>query len=131
MIKSYWFKTFTHSSFSDPSGGSLFYIEGKKVIQKGLITNHLTDIGLAYWIMSDGSLQKDKKTLILHTQGFTFQENEILSIELNAKFGFNSKVIPHKNKYWVIQLSSKDAKLLKNLIQPHVIECFNYKIPVC
>ena len=43
----------------------------KKSITPGLITNYLTARGLAYWIMCDGSLQNDKKSIILHTQGFS------------------------------------------------------------
>jgi hypothetical protein len=72
----------------------LFYIKSNdkaiKTIQEGLILNHLTDRGLAYWIMGDGSLNKDKKTMILHTQSYTKTENLILSRELNEKFGFSS-----------------------------------------
>gem|GEM_PF-6688772 len=49
--------------------------------------------------MGDGSLQKDNKTLILHTQSYTKIENLILSKELNEKFGFLSEVIEHKKKY--------------------------------
>jgi len=48
--------------------------------------------------MGDGSLNKDKKTMILHTQSYTKTENLILSRELNEKFGFSSPggVILHK-----------------------------------
>jgi hypothetical protein len=49
--------------------------------------------------MGDGSLNKDKKTLILHTQSYTKIENLILSKELNEKFGLRSEVIEHKKKY--------------------------------
>jgi len=49
--------------------------------------------------MGDGSLQKDGKTIILHTQSYTQIENLILSKELNIKFGFSTEVIPHKEKY--------------------------------
>jgi hypothetical protein len=44
---------------------------------------------------------KKTKTMILHTQSYTYAENKILSKELNKKFGFRSEVIeviPHKNK---------------------------------
>jgi len=80
--------------------------------------------------MGDGSLQKDKKTMILHTQGYTFDENIILSKELNTKFGFSTSVIFHKKKYWVIKIPSKDAFLLHSLISPHMHVSMRYKLPV-
>jgi hypothetical protein len=46
--------------------------------------------------MGDGSLQKDNKTMILHTQSYTKTENLILSKELNEKFYFSTEVISHK-----------------------------------
>lgn len=62
LIKSFWFKTFSFYSFDEI--WNLFYIKSNdkaiKTIQKGLILNHLTDRGLAYWIIGDGSLQKDE-----------------------------------------------------------------------
>jgi hypothetical protein len=131
LTKSLWFKTFSHYSFT--AIWNLFYTqcEGKvvKTIQKGLILNHLTPIGLAFWVMGDGSLQKDRKTMILHTQSYTELENFILSEELNAKFGFTTEVIPHKDKYFCIKFNSKDALLLHNLIKPHVHSSMAYKIP--
>lgn len=133
LIKSFWFKTFSFYSFDEI--WNLFYIKSNdkaiKTIQEGLILNHLTDRGLAYWIIGDGSLQKDRKTMILHTQSYTKTENLILSRELNEKFGFSSEVILHKKKYFVIKFNSKDAITLHNLIKPYIIESMKYKIPVC
>jgi hypothetical protein len=101
-----------------------------KTIQEGLILNHLTDRGLAYWIMGDGSLQKDRKTMILHTQSYNKNENLILSRELNEKFGFRSEVIPHKNKYWIIKFKSKDALILHDLIKLYIHSSMRYKLPI-
>ena len=134
LTKSFWFKTFSHSNFEDIL--NLFYEEDKalkrpiKKIGNGLILNHLTDRGLAYWIMGDGSLNKDRKTMILHTQSYSKTENLILSRELNEKFGFRSEVISHKKKYFVIKFNSKDALTLHNVIKPYIIESMKYKIPV-
>jgi len=132
LTKSLWFKTFSHYSFTDI--WNLFYIkyEGKfiKKIQKGLIRNNLTSKGLTYWIMGDGSLQKDKKTMILHTQSFNKIDNFILSSELNDKFGFTTEVILHKKIYWVIKFKSKDALLLHNLIKPYIHPSMTYKLPI-
>lgn len=96
-VKSFWFKTFSHSSFTQLF--NLFYKETiynsklcrKKKISENLIKNYLTFKKLAYWIMCHGFLQKNKKTIILHTQGFTFKENHILSAELNMIFKLNTK----------------------------------------
>jgi hypothetical protein len=73
--KSFWFKTFSHKSFTKLF--ALFYQEKNiqntysKKIGENLILNFLKHRGLAYWIMCDGSLQKNKKTIILHTQEFS------------------------------------------------------------
>lgn len=108
----------------------MFYVDSVKTILPGIILEHITGIGLAYWIMSDGSLQNDFKSMILHTQSFTKAENDILSAELNIKFGLHSRVIPHKGIYWVILIPSSDAVLLYELISPHMIPHFKYKVPV-
>lgn len=84
QVKSYSFRTFSHTTFN--SLWDLFIIEGEKSIKPGLITNHLTDLSLAYWIMDDGSLQNDKKSMIIHTQSYSKAEVELLSSELNMKF---------------------------------------------
>jgi hypothetical protein len=74
--------------------------------------------------------------MILHTQSFTGSalappkiENLILSNELNIKFSFSTKVIPHKEKYWVIKFNSLDAVHLKYLIESNMHSSMKYKIP--
>lgn len=125
LIKSYWFKTFSHPSFT--AIWDLFYVDGKKIILAGLVLNHVTAVSLAYWIMCDGSLNGN--TMILHTQGFSLDENMIISSELNQKFGFNSGVIPHKNKYWVVRIPAANAGVLRDLISPYMIPSMLYKVP--
>src|SRR5258705_751119 len=130
LIKSFWFKTFSHVYFD--SLWDLFYKASSnnktaiKYINKGLISNHLTETGLAFWVMGDGSL--NKKSMILHTQSYLEEENLILSKELNDKFGFKTKIVPHKNKYWVISFSSLDTVLLNKLIKPYMLPSMNYKL---
>jgi hypothetical protein len=110
----------------------------KKTISHNLIKNYLTPRGLAYWIMCDGSLQNDKKSIILHTQSFSEKENTILSNELNVKFNLNTKVIVHKAKYYVLKTAAvvlpdtvrtKDALLLNFLIEPYMLASMKYKLP--
>lgn len=78
--------------------------------------------------MCDGSLQKDGKTLILHTQSYTLDENNQLSNELNHKFGLHSHVIPHKTIYNVIEIPKQDYQKMFDLVHPFLIASMKYKM---
>ena len=133
-VKSYWFKTFSHKSFAVIC--DLFYDTSNGVIKKtikapeggGTILTHLNVVGLAYWVIGDGSLHREGRVLTLHTQGFSHDENKMISEELNLKFGFKSKVVKHKNKF-VVQFTTSDANKLHDLIKPHLIPTMQYKLP--
>lgn len=125
LMKSLWFKTFSHTSFTNI--WELFYLDGVKVIQPGLVLKHVDSVALAYWIMCDGSL--DGNTMIIHSQSFTAAENIILSTEINEKFVLHSEVISHKGKYSVIRIPSADIAVLRDIIKPHMIPTMMYKLP--
>lgn len=134
-IKSYWFKTFSFPCFTEFY--TMFYkpLENqkncvRKTISKGLLHQYLTPRALAYWIMCDGSLQNDKKSLILHTQSYSKKENQYLSHELNLKYQLHSHVVVHKHKYYVIFIPSHDSANLRSLIVNHMLLCFDYKVPL-
>lgn len=46
LIKSYWFKTFSHPSFTFI--WNLFYVNGVKAIRPGIVRDHINALGLAY-----------------------------------------------------------------------------------
>ena len=79
--------------------------------------------------MCDGSLQKDHKTMILHTQSFNYETNLIVSKELNVKFNLNSEVIVHKHNYYVIKIPKENTKKLNKIITNHIIDSMKYKLP--
>ena len=110
-VKSYYFRTFNLEIFKEI--GDLFKVKGKKRIKEGLILEELSERGLAYWIMDDGSL--NGKVTIIHTSGYEEKEVKILSAELNEKFGFRSEVIKHKEKYRVIRI--KEGERLSELVR--------------
>ncbi len=130
-VKSYWFKTFSFPDFTDLFLLTHEKINGKwkKTIRLGLVRDHLTPKGLAYWVMCDGSLQKNKRTLILDTQSFSFQENNLLTRELNLKCHLHSRVISHKTQYYVIEIPGQDCDRVASLIGNHLIPSMVYKCP--
>lgn len=127
QVKSYYFRTFSHSTFS--ALHQPFYPGGKKSVDGDFISQNITPRALAYWGMSDGSLQKGGREFILHSQCFTLEENGLLSGIINEKFQLKSRVIPHKEKYSVIFFPGKDGTRLRHLIQPYTIPSMAYKLP--
>lgn len=125
-VKSYWFKTFSHPTFSIIY--QLFYNIKKKSIQPSLVLNHLEKEGLAYWVIGDGSLHREKRVVTLHTQSYNYEENLLLSKELNEKFLFSSKVVKHKTSF-VIQFPTKDANKLHTILSPYLLSSMKYKLP--
>ena len=123
-IKSYWFKTWAIPQFTVL--WNMLYVNGIKTIQPSFILEHVSPVALAYWIMCDGS--RDGNIITLHTQGFSFVENEIISRELNERYGFSTQVKSHKKYYYVINFSSEDRILLRNLIGEHMLPDFGYKM---
>lgn len=133
-IHSYWFKTFSHPTFT--SVYDLFYIEGNKnkIVRSNLVLKEVNDIALAYWIMGDGSLHKRDKIYTLHTGGFSLEECNILSNELNFKYKLHSSVKvakTNKNRVsYMIVFTKKDTLIIKNIIQSYIIPIFKYKIDI-
>lgn len=130
-VKSYWFKTFSFPDFTRIFLLMHDNIDGKwkKTIKEGLVRDYLTPQGLAYWIMCDGSLQKDKQTVLLHTQSFSFEENLLLTREVNRKFQLHSRVISHKTRYYVIEFPRHDGQRLAALLEDFLIPSMRYKLP--
>jgi hypothetical protein len=107
---------------------ALFYnSENKKIVPLN-IGNLLTPIGLAYWIMDDGSLQN--KGLHLNTYGFTDQDVLRLKTALENLFGENTlKCSIHKHKTGNrIYIWEKSMVLIRNNISQFMHKDMLYKI---
>ncbi len=125
-VKSYSFRTITHPAFDVVY--NIFIVNGKKRYTEGIITKHLTSVGLSYWRRDDGNLQKNNE-FIMRTMGFTKEENECMSRELNKKFLLHSKVVCHKQKYYGIYIPASDAKVLREHLV-YLPSSMKYKMPL-
>lgn len=103
----------------------LFYnSDGVKIVPEN-IGDLLTPIGLAYWVMDDGS--KLKKGLHLNTYGFNSQDIDLLLNVLRNKF--NLKCSTHiKNGRYRIYIGYESMDLLRSLVSPHMHSSMMYKI---
>jgi len=91
------------------------------------IEEYITPIGLAHWIMQDGSRQ-NKQGIYISTHSFTYEECVYLSKLLNRKYKLKSTVIKsgHLNQ-WRISIWKESMIILVSIVKPYIIEEMKYK----
>ena len=92
------------------------------------IADYLTPLGLAHWIMQDGSYQKGQGISIA-TNSFSYEECKFLATILTDKFGLKTNVIktgvPNQ---WRISIWKESMPLLRQLVKPYFIPEMVYKL---
>lgn len=99
-----------------------FYKDGKKCIPRDLI---LDLIALAVWFMDDGS--RSRTACYLNTQQFSLEDQKFLQDLLLKTFGVRSALNRDK-KYYRVRITTESTKTIAELIRPHVLPCFRYKL---
>ena len=103
-----------------------------KVYKPGLIRDHLTDRGLAYWFMDDGGkadyTPNQGKGITLNTHGFDEQGVIAICQELAEKFEFEVRPRPNKGCH-VVLISGKSFKRFEEVITPYLVESMRAKMP--
>ena len=124
-LKSYGFATISSKNFG--SYGKLFYQNGKKVIPE-IISKMLSPRSIAVWFMDDGSYKsKSHKTYIIHANGYTKEELEIIKDVFAKKFGIEIGI--HKQySQWRLYVYTKSAKSFRKMIEPYIIPSMKYKL---
>lgn len=98
------------------------------------ISELLTPIGLAHWIMGDGYFSEN--TVYLCTDNFTKEEVDLLILTLNTNFGLKAslkrRIKSNKEVCWRIRFSSQSENILKlrSLVLPYIIDSMKYKLGV-
>jgi len=117
-------------------GGEDFYskIEGKyiKVVPKNAYEN-LTEVGLAFWIMDDGSFSKIKHFLILCTDSYSKEDVLYLIHILKKNFGLSCAIINYKKTKkgtdsYRIRINKSSMPDLIKLTKNHFIPSMLYKL---
>lgn len=107
---------------------NIFYKDKKKILPIE-IEQLLTPLSLAVWFMGDGSVKsKECNGRIINTHGFNEQEVNKICEVLNKKFFLQASIRRQKDGLQ-IYISAKSAGKLYEIIFPHFLPTFYYKLP--
>jgi len=118
------FKTLAFPCFNEYY--ELFYPNGKKIVPLN-ISKYLTEVSLAFWIMDDGG-KTTYGDLLLHTNGYTFEEVQLLVLVLKEKFNLVCKVSQRKPNQWAILIPKKELCKVRKLVSSYLHSSMEYKI---
>jgi hypothetical protein len=119
----YYFRTVTHPAFS--MYRERFYDGRRKIARIEWLREQLTDLGLAVWVMDDGSA--DGRGLRLNSQSFTLEENEGLAEILRTKFGLEVTLNRDKAAFR-LRISAASRDRLLAIVESHLHPDMSYKL---
>jgi len=119
---------FTFSSLVWVYDSFYININGKKVKRVPIwIEEYITPLGLAHWIMQDGSRQKNQG-IYISTHSFTYKECEFLSEILYRKYKLKSTVVKSGfPNQWRISIWKESMFILVSIVRPYIINEMKYK----
>ena len=108
-----------------------FYHNCDGVIEKRVpswIGQYITPIGLAHWIMQDGSRQS-KQGISLATNSFTYEECNMLCQILSKNFSLKCTVVKTGTvDQWRISIWKQSMSSLVTIVKPYIIKEMEYKL---
>ena len=116
------FATRTHPVFTE--WHRRFYVEGRKTVP-GDIRGLLDPVALAVWFMDDGAV--DHAGLTFQTHSFTRDEVMVLMEALQERFHLAVNLRRNRGA-WVIYVQERSVRLFAEIIGPHLLPEFTYKL---
>lgn len=120
---------FTYTSFYWIYEG--FYAKENGVTVKRVpewIGEYLTPLGLAHWLMQDGSRQQGQG-VVFATNSFTKQDCIFLAQILTDKYGLKTSVVKAGfHNQWKISIKKESMELLVSIVSKHIVPEMQYKI---
>lgn len=126
--KSWWFRTIRHPLLTEIY--NMFYTKdgyktGRKIIPPNIM-DELDALGLAVWIMDDGSFNRNK--IDISTYSFLLSEINLLQQVLKQKFNIDMKYYSDRDKGYRMYCTIKETQKLIEIIKPYIIVEMMYKI---
>jgi ubiquinol-cytochrome c reductase cytochrome b subunit len=91
------------------------------------IEEYITPMGLAHWIMQDGSRQNNQGINIA-TNSFTYEECQFLCKILERKYKLKATVVKTgRSNQWRISIWKESMYTLVSVVKPYIIDEMKYK----
>ena len=119
----YYFRTVTNPVFDWYR--KVFYKGKTKIIPEN-IKEILTPLGLAVWIMDDGS--KDKGCVRISSHSFNYSEHLRIQKCFKDKFGIKCNIQRAQDKFW-LWIRAESMPILQRLVRSHFVPSMLYKLP--
>lgn len=92
----------------------------------------MTPRSLAVWFMDDGSVKFDlegkPRHIILSTNGFSFEEQEIIVKFFKEKYGIDFKIVKESRTFRIELCRADGCDKFIDLVKPFIIDSMSYKI---
>lgn len=105
---------------------NLFYPYGRKRITREIL-NQLESLGLAVWIMDDGTYSYNGSRINIATNDFSFNEQLLIKEWFQKRYGITPVVYSQNNQFY-ISFGVRDTKSLIDVVKPFIIPSMRYKI---
>lgn len=102
--------------------------QGEKRVSRQWLDG-IGDIGLAWWICDDGSASA--KSMFLHTEGFSKQENELIAEWFCDNIGKATVCQNKQKKAYLINIASWTQIEVGKRVSQYIPECMRYKLVAC
>ncbi|TSC91397.1 MAG: homing endonuclease [Parcubacteria group bacterium Licking1014_17] len=113
----------------------LFYKNRVKKVPENIDKLLISPVSLAVWFMDDGTLdyrKNDHCAFHLCTNCFTLREAKRLASALDSNFKISTSVhytLCRGKRQPRIYIGARGRSRFTQLISPHVLDCFRYKLP--
>ena len=93
--------------------------------------SRLCPVSLAIFFQDDGSITVKNKSVRIHTENFTEEQNEKIRDALKNKFGIKTKINKYKDgKYCYLYVNAESHTLLFSTIKNYIHKDCAYKVPI-
>lgn len=104
-----------------------FYPNGKKIFPYDFIREHLSETGLAYWFMDDGSYHQKNQAVSLHTEGFNFCDLISMRQFFKERWGWDCRANNKRSHQFYLRFIKEDSQKFIEKVRSHIVPSMLYK----